>query len=277
MKIKILYEDSDILAIDKPSGVAVHPDGKSGEETISDWFLKKYPEAKDVGEPIFVEGKEIKRPGVVHRLDRETSGVLLLAKNKKAHEFLKSQFSASALEIAKRGLADKQNRVKKIYVAIVEGLIKKDHDIIDKPIGRSPRDFRRRLAGRGARGEMREAVTEYKVLKRVTLPLTPSLVRAGESSPPSPLSKKIFWRGGSKGGEGVFTYLEISPKTGRTHQIRAHMKFINHPIVGDKLYNPRGEEGRMMLHALSIEFKNLKGETVKVKSPLPEEFERVLK
>ena len=217
MKIKVLYEDKDILAIDKPSGVLV------------DAILAEYPK--------FI---------LAHRLDKETSGVLLLAKNEKAYEFLKRQF--------------KNREVKKIYHAVVVGDIKKDSGIINKPIGRSPRDFRRRLAGRGARGEMREAVTEYKVLKRFGTP-----------------SKK-------------FTYLEVKPKTGRTHQIRVHLKFFNYPVVGDTLYNPkglplpnlplrRGRSGggipRMMLHAFSIEFKNLSGKIIKVESSLPKEFQKI--
>ncbi len=236
MKIKILYEDKDILAIDKPSGIAVHADGRSKEKTIADWFLKNYPKAKNVGEPISVEGKEIKRPGIVHRLDKETSGVLLLAKNQKAYEFLKNQF---------------QNReVKKIYNAIVNGWVKNDHDIINKPIGRSPKDFRRRLAGRGAKGELKLAITEYIILRRF-------------------LDDK-----------NKFSYLEVRPKTGRTHQIRVHMKYINHPVVCDELYNPDGPYPknlrRLALHAKSIEFKDLKDNTIKIESPLPKEFKELI-
>lgn len=249
MKIKVLYEDKDILAIDKLSGISVHPaveqahygagpDGKKKEEFITDWVLKNYPKTKDVGEPIFFEGTEIKRPGVVHRLDKDTSGVLILAKNKKAYEFLKKQF---------------QNRtIKKIYLAIVSGWVKEDHGIINKPIGRSPSDFRRRLAGRGARGELREAITEYKVLKRF---------------------------GDKKGNK--FTYLEISPKTGRTHQIRVHMKYLNHPVACDSLYNPTGScplgLERLALHAKSIEFTSLSGEKIKVESPVPKEMLKMVK
>lgn len=237
-KIKILYEDTNILAIDKPSGISVHADGRSKEKTITDWVLKNYPKIKNVGESMFIETekikREIKRPGIVHRLDRETSGVLLLAKNQKAHEFLKKQFM--------------NREVKKTYVAIVSGWVKNNHGFIDKPIGRSPSDFRRHLAGRGARGELREAITEYKILKRF-------------------IDKKE-----------KFSYLEVKPKTGRTHQIRVHMKFLNHPVIGDVLYNPDGPKAkRMMLHAHSIEFKNLKGKTIKIESPLPAEFKKVLK
>ena len=251
MKIKVLYEDKDILVIDKPSGISVHPDGRGKEKTITDWVLKNYPKMKNVGESIFFEGKEIIRPGVVHRLDRDTSGVLVLAKNNKAHEFLKNQFSAPALRLkAKSGLADGQERIKKVYVAIVNGWVKNDHGIINKPIGRSPSDFRKKLAGRGARGELREAVTEYKVIKRfkTTVP---------------------------------FTYLEIKPKTGRTHQIRVHMKYLNHPVVCDSLYAPNNPcpKGldRLGLHASSIEFKNLKGKIIKVESPLPKEIKKMIK
>lgn len=241
MKIKILYEDSNILAIDKPSGISVHPDGRTKEKTITDWVLKNYPRMKNVGESMLMENKgikiKIKRPGVVHRLDRDTSGVMLLAKNKQTYEFLKEQF---------------QNReIKKVYHTIVSGWIKDERGVINKPIGKSPIDFRRYSASRGARGEMRDAVTHYKVLKR-------------------------FQEGVQK-----FTYLEVMPKTGRTHQIRVHMKAIDHPVVCDILYNPKGlcPKGikRMALHAKSIEFKDLKGNVVKIESPLPKEFERMLK
>ena len=208
MKIKTLYQDTNILAIDKPAGVLV------------DEVIEKYP-------------KYI----LAHRLDRETSGVLLLAKNTKAHEFLKKQFQGRT--------------IKKIYNTVVSGHMKNDHGIIKKPIGRSPKDFRRYLAGRGARGELRESETFFKVLKRFE-------------------DKKI-----------KFTYLEVRPKTGRTHQIRVHMKYLNHPVVGDELYNPDSVSPtgikRMMLHALSIEFNNLKDKLVKVESSLPAEFKKVLK
>ena len=200
-----------MLAIEKPSGILVHPDKRSKEKTILDLFIKKYPKLE-----------------IVHRLDRETSGVMLLAKNQKAHEFLKSQFI--------------NREIKKVYHAIVSGSVRLDRGVINKPIGRSPKDFRRWLAGRGARGELREAITEYKVLKRLK----------------------------------NYTYLEVRPKTGRTHQIRVHMKYINHPIVCDSLYNPDNPcpKGitRMALHAKSIEFKNLSGKIIKIESKLPKFF-----
>ena len=239
MKIKILYEDSNILAIDKPSGISVHGDGRSEGKTIADWVLQNYPKMKNVGEPEVYENKKIKteilKPGIVHRLDNETSGVMLLAKNQKTFLFLKSQFM--------------ERVIKKTYHAIVSGEVRNDRGVINKPIGRSPRDFRRYLAGRGARGEMREAVTEYKVIKRF-------------------------------GTKDKFTYLEVRPKTGRTHQIRVHMKYVNHPVVCDSLYNPDGpcpkDISRLALHARSIEFTDLKEKIIKVESPVPKEFEKVV-
>ncbi len=239
MKIKILYEDANILAIDKPSGLSVHPDGRTKEKTVTDWVMKNYPKMKNVGEAMFVEMKgkkiEIKRPGVVHRLDRDTSGVLLLAKNQKTHEFLKNLF---------------QNRaIKKTYHAVVSGWFKDERGVINKKIGRSPSDFRKYSASRGARGEMRDATTQYKVLKRFESPTK-------------------------------FTYIEVYPKTGRTHQIRVHMKSVDHPVACDPLYNPgtpcpKGFK-RMALHAKSIEFTGPKGDVIKVESPLPKEFAQIL-
>lgn len=280
--MKVLYEDSNILAIDKPSGISTHADGRGKEKTIADWVLKNYPRMKNVGENEIYQDKigkkikiEIPKPGIVHRLDRDTSGVMLLAKNQKAYEFLKKQFSAPALEIAKGGLADRQDRVKKVYVAIVSGWVKDDRGIINKPIGRSPTDFRRYSATRGARGEMREAVTQYKVLKRFKAPCVQNFSRFTRQNPTGSDTDKNFEY------TAPFTYLEVRPKTGRTHQIRVHMKAIDHPVACDPLYNPKSAHPkvlkRLALHAKSIEFKNLKGETVKVESPLPKEFKEVVK
>ncbi|MBU0611937.1 RluA family pseudouridine synthase [Patescibacteria group bacterium] len=262
MKIKVLYEDKDILAIDKPSGFMVHPDGKTREKTITDWIIKNYPKLKGVGEPVTFNEQEIDRPGIVHRLDKETSGVLIVVKTKEAFAYFKKQFM--------------DREIKKTYIAIVSGWLKNDTGTINKSIGRSPSDFRRRLAGRGARGEMREAITEYKVLKRFKVPCAQNFFSCA--------LPRV--RGGTLGDKNFvhtapFTYLEIKPKTGRTHQIRVHMKFLNHPIVCDSLYNPKGlcpkTLNRLALHAKSIEFKNLKGKIIKVESPVPEEFEKLQK
>ena len=229
MKIKILYEDKDIVAIDKPAGIVVHPDGKSKGPFLTDWILKNYPRTKKVGEPI--ETKEygiIERPGIVHRLDRDTSGVLLIAKTAKGHEHLKVQFQDRILT--------------KKYLAFVYGEIKDRFGIINRPIGRSPEDFRRWSATRGARGEMRDAETWWEMIAH----------RAG------------------------YSFMEIEPKTGRTHQIRVHFKAINHPIVCDGLYAPEKPNSLGFsinaLHAYMITFKNCLDKEITVKAPVPKDF-----
>lgn len=250
LDINILYEDEDILVVDKPAGVLVHEGGRVKEETVADWFVSFYPHSKGVGEPISVGGVLVEKPGVVHRLDKDTSGVLLLAKTNKAFSYLKEQFSRASTILKEKGVKALMKDVKKVnkkYLAIVEGFMKDDYGSVDKPIGRSPSNFRRRLAGRGARGRLREAVTNYKTLERFV----------DES--------------GNK-----FSLIEVSLLTGRTHQIRVHMKYLNRPIVGDSLYNPDGLKlkgvDRMALHAKSIDFVNLEGKRIRIESPTPSEF-----
>ncbi len=252
MKIQIIYEDENILAINKPAGLMVHGDGRSKEPTLVDWILEKYPEMKNVGEPIFISDDEsddqggkkeiseaIYRPGIVHRLDRETSGVLLIAKNQMSFEFLKKQFQ------------DRQ--IQKTYKVIVWGHVKDERGTINKQIGRSGNDFRRYLAGRGARGVLREAITQYKVLKRFE-------------------SDSI-----------KFSLVEVFPKTGRTHQIRVHFKYLNHPVVCDTLYAPEKPcpslgLNRLALHAEAIEFvlPGAEAKKTKLQSPIPEDFSRAI-
>lgn len=232
-KIEILYEDNDIVAINKSAGIILHSDGKREEESVADWMINKYPDAKDVGEQIVLpDGNVILRPGIVHRIDRETSGVVVLAKNQEAFEFLKEQFKGREIE--------------KIYHAFVYGSLKDEEGEINRPIGRSKKDFRKWSAQRGARGELREAITQFKVLSRL------------ENA----------------------TFLEIKPLTGRTHQIRVHMKAINHPVVGDKLYAPKGEKlfnmDRLALHARKIKFKNMAQEYVEIEAPYPPDFSEAI-
>jgi len=199
-----------------------------------DWVLKKYPKIKDVGEPgRAANGETIFRPGIVHRLDRETSGVMLIAKTLKSFENLKKQFQ--------------NHTIKKIYHAFVFGEVKLDSGTVDRPIGRSSKDFRRWSAQRGARGEMREAVTDYKVLSR---------------------------------GKG-YSFVEVSPKTGRTHQIRVHFKAINYPLVADSLYGPKKENTlgfqRLALHSCQITFSDIKGKNHTITAPYPEDFAGAIK
>ncbi len=237
----IIYEDKDVLVLNKPSGLVVHHDGRTTETTLTDWLLLKYPEIKGVGEPLVIRrGKEeisIDRPGIVHRLDKETSGVIIVAKHQKAHAFLKEQF---------------QNRLaQKTYLAAVWGNIKEDSGIIDAPIGKSKNDFRQWQAGDKARGLKREAVTYFKVLKRI-----------------------------EENGEH-FCLCEVSPKTGRTHQIRVHMKYIHHPLVGDGLYASARLKAlgfdRLALHAHKLTITLPNGTQQEFLAELPEPFKTLVK
>ncbi len=228
---EILYDDGDIIAVNKPAGFMVYPDGFNGGPYLTDWIIEKYPETKKVGETERLRsGEEIARPGIVHRLDKNTSGVLLIARTEKAYNHLKLLF--------------KNREVEKTYHAFVYGVVKKDKGRIDRPIGKSAKNFRLWSAQRGARGKLREAVTDYRVL----------------------------WRG----EDGSF--LQVSPLTGRTHQIRVHMKAINHSIVCDPLYAPKRESlfgfERVALHASNIMFKNQAGEDAFIRAPFPIDFRK---
>jgi 23S rRNA pseudouridine1911/1915/1917 synthase len=148
--MEILFENDDVLVINKPAGLMVHSDGKRKEETLIDWIIEKYPELKNIGESIVVDGEEIDRPGIVHRIDEETSGVLIIAKTQSSFEHLKKQFQ--------------EHKIKKEYHAFVWGHFKEVEGILDVPIGRNKNDFRRWHAGCGTRGELREAVTKWQVI-----------------------------------------------------------------------------------------------------------------
>jgi len=239
MNIPILYEDSDVLVVNKPSGLIVHSDGRTEEPTLADWVLKTYPEMKNVGEPFVRNDAIIPRPGIVHRLDRETSGVLVIAKTQGAFEYLKNQFQ--------------EREIVKVYNAFVYGAVKQNTGTITAPIGRSVKDFRLWSAERGARGELREAVTEYKVLVRGTDDET------------------MFH---------TFSFLEVRPKTGRTHQIRVHLKAVNHPVVCDTLYAPKRICAlgftRLALHAHSLTFKTPVGVSITAEAPFPDDFANAL-
>lgn len=234
MRIEVIWEDEDILAINKPYGLVVHSDGKSNRETLVDWISSNYPQTKGVGDDIILSnGEIIERPGIVHRLDMETSGVMLIAKTNDSYACLKKQFQDREIE--------------KNYRAFVYGEIKENTGVIDRPIARSKNDFRKWSAQRGSRGVSREAVTNFLVIKRF--------------------------------GEG--TFLNISPKTGRTHQIRVHFKAINHPVVCDKLYAPNNNPilgfTRLALHSFGISFNNMKGERTSIQAPYPKDFEEAIK
>lgn len=234
----IIYEDNDVLVINKPEGWMVHEDGKESDTpVVVSWFLKRCPEAEGVGEVGYSQkGIVLNRSGVVHRLDRETSGVLILAKNKEAHAFLKQQF--------------KDRNVSKEYRAFVYGRIHDRWGTINRPIGRSSKDHRLRSAMKGAKGQMREAITDFE------------RIGAGEYE-----------------GES-FSYLKLIPKTGRTHQLRVHLRAIDRPIVNDELYavhvTPKSNNldlKRMALHAHMLELTLPNGQNERFIAPVPQAFE----
>lgn len=235
MDLPILYEDKDLVAVNKPAGVMTHPDGRSKEETASDWFAASYPGSATVGETQRLQdGTELLRPGVVHRLDRETSGILVFAKTPESHEFLKKAF---------------QDRdAKKTYVAFVYGVPKEKKGTIEFSIGRSRRDFRLRSAQPKAKGALREAITRYEVI--------------------------------AKDADGKHALLFLNPLTGRTHQIRVHLKAIHHPVVADALYasgriNDLGFS-RLGLHAYRLDLPTPSGERLHLEAPLPEDLATAL-
>lgn len=227
--VSIIYENADVLVINKPAGLVVHPDGKTQEYTLADWLVEHYPEVKGVGEDVL-------RPGIVHRLDRETSGVMIAARTQEAFEYLKEQF--------------KERKVHKIYHAFVYGTPKQDFGVIDKQIGKNKSDFRRWSAQPGARGTLRDAITHWKVLAS------------------------------GQGESLAISLLELRPETGRTHQLRVHLKAIHHPIVCDKLY-ARGHEcalgfERLALHARELALVLPSKEEQIFVAEYPEDFENAL-
>lgn len=232
--ITVLYEDETVLFINKPAGMRVHNDAHGTGETVVDWFLERVPTAHGVGESQQLPtGEYIERSGVVHRLDRDTSGVLVLAKTQDAHAHLKAQFQER--------LAQKE------YRAFVYGIMKEQWGTINRSIGRSAQDFKLRSAQRGAKGVLREAVTDWELI----------------------------------GQSFTHAYLKLKPKTGRTHQLRVHLKAIDRPIVMDPLYAPEHHRtgmdalgfARLALHAHQLALTLPNGEEVRVVAPLPMVFE----
>lgn len=235
MSIEIIFENDDVLVINKPAGLIVHSDGRTIEPSVCDWVLQHYPVLANVGEPwTSPQGQVIPRPGIVHRLDRDTSGVLVLAKTPDAHAFLKEQF---------------QNRTtRKVYNAYVYGWPKDDFGIIEAEIGRTKTKPPRWSALPSAKGNKRNAITHWKVLSRNEI------------------------------DEQKVALLQAEPKTGRTHQIRVHLKYLGTPVVCDKLYAPKQPcvlgFGRQALHARSITIAiPHEGERM-FEAPLPDDFVR---
>ncbi len=219
--LDIVYEDEDIIVVNKPKGMVVHPANGNPDGTLVNAIM-----AHCKGSLSGIGG-EI-RPGIVHRLDKDTSGLLIVAKNDKAHINMSEQI--------------KNREVKKIYIALVRGVVPENEATINMPIGRSTKD-RKKMA---VRKDGKEAITHFKVLKRYA----------------------------------NYTLLEVKIDTGRTHQIRVHMAEIGHPVVGDMVYsngkNEFGVQGQM-LHAKSLDFKHpITGKQMHLEAEVPEGFVFVL-
>ncbi len=206
--LETLYEDKDLLIINKPSGMVVHPYDHSDEETVIDLVQRTHPEIFSFeNTKKLQDGRTINLGGLVHKLDRDTSGVLVFAKSEKVYTFLSELF--------------KNHQVEKEYIALVEGIVEGEDFVIDAPLGRAKKDYKQSTDPNNQRGEMLEAITVVKVLEK---------------------------------REGA-TLLLLKPKTGRTHQLRAHMASIGHPIIGDKAYGSTRDCDRIMLHAKKIAFR----------------------
>ena len=213
LDIEIIYEDQDCIVINKPAGILVHSKGAFNiESTVASWLLDKTKGFDDNN-----------RAGIVHRLDRSTSGVMICAKNPESLKFFQKQFSA--------------RKVKKVYAALIEGNISPKQAVIDIPIERNAKDPKRFKASSSGK----PALTSYKVIKSFNY------------------------------DNDEYTLMELMPKTGRTHQLRVHLAYMKHPIIGDDFYKGIDAD-RLYLHATSLEITLTNTERKVFTSELPKEF-----
>lgn len=219
--LEVLYEDSQVIVINKPRGMVVHPAAGNYEGTLVNALLEHCADLSGIN--------GVMRPGIVHRIDKDTSGVLMAAKTDRAHLSLARQI--------------KDRTVTRRYITLVHGNIQEESGIIDAPIGRHPTD-RKKMAVNVRNGK--EAITHFKVLERF----------------------------------GAYTLVEARLKTGRTHQIRVHMDYIGHPVVGDPKYGPRNPHFDLQgqfLHARVLGFDHpMTGEYMEFSAPLPQVLEDIL-
>ena len=227
LPLDILYEDDDVLIINKPKGMVVHPAAGHEDDTLVNAILFHCGDSLSG-----INGE--KRPGIVHRIDKDTTGSLIICKNDHAHNFIAEQIKAHS--------------VQRIYKGIVIGNVKEDEGTVDLPLERDRKD-RKRMAVSGDKKSGRPAVTHYRVLKRFK----------------------------------DYTYMEFSLETGRTHQIRVHMSYIGHPLLGDEVYGPKKQKAfskglcGQTLHAERIGFIHpTTGDYMEFSAPLPEYFEELL-
>lgn len=235
--LRVVYEDGDLLVVDKPAGMVVHPAPGHLRGTLVNALLGYDPTLAKVANPS--DSLATLRAGVVHRLDRETSGLLLVARNDAAFARLQRQF--------------KTRRVEKTYLALVEGVPDALSGRVEAPIGRDPAHRQRMAVLSETRGG-RRAVTGFSVVQNYM----------------SRLSQQRH----------EFSLLEVDLLTGRTHQIRVHMAFIKHPVVGDRIYGRRKQRipcPRQFLHAHRLAFIHpTTGQRIELESPLPAELQMVL-
>ncbi len=219
--LNIVYQDEDLAVIDKPQGMTVHAGNGTSGKTLVNALLYHLDNLSGINGVI--------RPGIVHRIDKNTSGLLVVAKNDKAHVNLAAQIE--------------KKTCKRIYVALLEGVLKEDKGTIRTFIGRNPKDRTKMAVVLNGR----EAVTDYKVLKRYS----------------------------------NYTLCEFSLKTGRTHQIRVHAKHLGHPVVGDKEYGYKNQKFTLdgqLLHAMKLQFVHPStGMNMTFESHIPDYFEKVIK
>ncbi len=250
MLFKIIYQDDQLLVLDKPPGIVVDPAESVKKETLADILKKDFSIA-------------LPRGGIVHRLDKDTSGIILVAKTQQALENLQNQF--------------KERIVKKEYLALVHGWVQ-GAGVVDAAIIRNPGNREKfTVALQGEALEARDAVTEYEPLER--LQFTGDRLQEIFSNFNKIQMRKLFTI-----HYNLFTFLRCKPKTGRTHQIRVHLKYINHPVVSDEKYGGRKVCRldkrwcpRIFLHAAKIGFKHPKsGEWMELDSKLPEDLKKAL-
>jgi 23S rRNA pseudouridine1911/1915/1917 synthase len=217
--LDVVYEDKDLAVINKPAGLVVHPAPGNYEHTLVNALLARFKNLSDINPG---------RPGIVHRLDKETSGLLVIAKNNSSHLDLAAQFA--------------KHTVKRKYVAVVKGSVEFDQDVIELPIVRHP--VKRKNMSVGFSDKAKYAKTIYRTLKR--------------------------------GKE--FSFLELEPFTGRTHQLRVHLSFLGHPILGDTKYGRNNQFSRLCLHARDIGFIHpATGKFLEFSSDIPKEFQGLVK
>jgi len=225
ISLDIIYEDEHLLIVNKPSGMVVHPSPGHNSGTLVNALLHHCKDLKGIG------GRE--RPGLVHRLDKDTSGVLVIAKSDFVHQHLSQQF--------------KLHTVNRVYIALVQGVMKKNRGEIDLPIGRDTKD-RKKISPRTVKPRL--AKTNFRVIKRFK----------------------------------DATLVELKPETGRTHQLRVHLLHLNHPVAGDRIYGGRGHSKiggikieRLMLHAMKLGITHpITGEYLEFEPPIPVEMRRII-